>query len=229
MATGLPSLTDRFVQLAQTPQLGWSALGIPAAETIYEHSAEMAALARRIIPRSYAGIDPDHCAEMCMAHGMSEIVAGGTTGIRKDDWKLQVIEEISQGTQPTPALAVTVGLFREYVENKTPAARLANQLDALQTAHRALRYEEAHPRLDLTIMVLMAGQRLQDGLLQQTFVELRRQRPADVENRGTPEVTRMNPLLALQARNEVIARVGSFDHIRAERTQAFTRPPYAAV
>lgn len=225
MAT--PTVTDRFLHLAQHPQLGWAALGIKAAETVYEHSLDMAALVHKIAPRSYPAVDVPYCAEMCMMHGITEAVnLKDAPSVRNPTWRLNAMDYLVQNTVASPVMERIAAMYHEYVENKTPEARLAQQLDSLQMASRTLRYEQADPSFNATVLWGIARHRISDAPLIAAYNEMVRQRPADIDDRPHVEAIRINQVNAQLAHQEVLARVGNFMPVVQERKAAFSRYPY---
>lgn len=225
MAT--PTVTDRFLHLAQHPQLGWAALGIKAAETVYEHSLDMAELVHKIAPRSYPAVNVAYCAEMCMIHGITEAVdLKDAPSVRNTAWRLHTIDHLVHNTVASPVMERIAVMYREYVEGQTPEARLANQLDALQMASRTLRYEQQLPGFNATALWGMARYKLQDAPLIDAYNDMVRQRPADVDNREHVKPIRVSQVDPQRAHQEVLARVGDFAHVLKERETAFRRYPY---
>lgn len=222
-----PDITARFVTLARTPQLGWAQLGIGAPETVYEHSLDMARIARPLALQHYPHLDAGHIAEMCMVHGLSELRWAGQTRVRRTRAdKLESMAQLVATTAPSRELTRVAALFAEYHENRTPAARLANQLDSVQIARQCLRYEQANPQLNLLFLWLMAEQRLQDAPLKNAFAALAGQRPSGVDERPHPMPQPLSPEEVQAFTAQTLARIGTPDAVRAERAAAFAGPVY---
>jgi len=222
-----PTITDRFVELARTPQLGWAQMGISAPETVYEHSLDMARIARSIATQHYPAMDAERLSEMCMVHGLSELHwAGQIRGRHNTQHKLDAMAHIAATTAPGRELTRVAELFAEYHQNQTPMARLANQLDGLQMAQQSLRYEQANPYVTHGFVWMFAKRNLQDLPLQNAFEALARQRPAGIDQQPSPTPLELTAARIKVVTAETLARVGNLDAVRAERKAAFAGPVY---
>lgn len=220
-------LTGVFLHLAQHPQLGWSAMGIKAAETIYEHSSEMAAMARYFVPRHYPDVDAAYCAEMCMVHGLTEaITPASAPAVRTATWRQHALQQIEQRAGNDPHMARAKAIFTEYHENTTPAARLANQLDRLQMASQLLRYETDIATFGAGVLWGIARHGLTDAPLLAAYNRMVEARPVDADDRKLPSAIRIRDVDAAAAHREVLARVGDLTPVIKERQAAFARYPY---
>lgn len=226
--SGMTRVLDRFEELARTPLRGYVGLGVRAAETLYEHSREMADMARDIVPRHYPAISAGHVAEMCMVHGLSELVPTHIVPRRdRNGWKHNAIAHLEATTGPTALMKQVGALCHEYIDNQTPAAQVANQIDALQTVSRLLRYEQTHPHFDLEVLWHLQRSAIKDPPLEQAFKELFDQRPADVGQRQMGEFVSLNEATLQRARSEVADRIGDFTPLLQERQQALAHYPFS--
>ncbi len=109
--------------------------------------------------------DFDKVIKMCLCHDLGESLIGDITPRDKsykdkDEMEKMAVEQIAkEGNFSELAL-----LFKEYQENKTPEAQLANDLDKLDMYAQAIDYEHRYPNKDLDEFKQSAMQNIQTEL-----------------------------------------------------------------
>ena len=152
--------------LKHLPRTGWLNHGIEVPETVASHSWQMAIMALQLsntlVDKEY---DFDKVIKMCLCHDLGESLIGDITPgdsryKNKDIMEKDAIECIAkEGNFSELAL-----LYKEYQENKTPEAKLANDLDKLDMYAQAIDYEHRYPNKDLGEFKKSATQNIQTEL-----------------------------------------------------------------
>lgn len=142
--------------LKHLPRTGWLRYGIDAPETVASHSWQMAMMALNLA-QTEKGYDFNKVIKLCLCHDLGESVIGDITPsdpryANKKQLETQAIDKIAVESD----FAELKALFREYEDNQTPEAQLANDLDKLDMYAQALDYEAKYPHKDLSEFCLSA-------------------------------------------------------------------------
>lgn len=139
-------------KLKHLPRTGWLRHNITTPETVASHSWQMAMMALKLAENKETGAyDMDKVIKMCLCHDIGESIIGDITPsdsryASKEEEESKAIEKIATESDFYKVKA----LFDEYEENKTPEAKLANDLDKLDMFAQSLAYEEKYQGKDLT-------------------------------------------------------------------------------
>ncbi len=131
-------------KLKRVKRQGWVDAGVPLreVESVADHCFRTA-----LIVAFYRGqeVDTLKAVRMALVHDLGEAAIGDLTprsGVSREK-RAQMEEEAVRALGDPEALA----LFREYVEGKTPEARLVYEADVLEMLSQAMELEVAgHPR-----------------------------------------------------------------------------------
>ncbi|HEX8906312.1 MAG TPA: HD domain-containing protein [Longimicrobiaceae bacterium] len=136
----------RFFHLAgrlkDTPRAGWALRGIPAPESVAEHSHRVALLALVLAPRAAPPLDVGRCVAMALVHDLAESLVGDITpydGVSADEKRRR--EDAAIREMATLAGDASLAeLWREYDAAETAEARFVKELDKLETVLQAAEY-----------------------------------------------------------------------------------------
>jgi putative hydrolases of HD superfamily len=138
----------RVGRLKEIPRTGWTRYPIPRPESIADHSFRVSVMAMFLAPKF--GVDPVRATLMLLLHDLGEYLKG------------DIVTEDAHGDLPNKEQKLAderqdlldilglidaqerIELQDEFVKNKTPLARFANQLDKLEMAIQAREYEIAY-------------------------------------------------------------------------------------
>ena len=161
-------------KMKTTPRTGWVNHGVPAPESIADHSYRVAMMAMVAAPMM--GLDVGKCVSMAVAHDLAESIVGDITPCapvtkqEKREMELGAMQTIrgmiddatataastsgrpegAQGGAPARNIGEHVAsLFREYDDGETAEAILLKDLDKLEMILQAHEYEVANDRYDL--------------------------------------------------------------------------------
>jgi putative hydrolase of HD superfamily len=177
----------RFLHLAgelkRTRRAGWALRGVPAAESVADHSWRMALLALLLAPRAGPEVEVARCVALALVHDLAEAVVGDITpfdGISAEDKRAR--EEAAM--HHLSALAgdeTLLELWREYDAGESPEARLVKELDRLETVLQAAEYaaEPAPGQLPLDEFWGAARERIRSQPAAGLLAALERARRAD--------------------------------------------------
>lgn len=163
-------------RLKRTVRAGWALRGIPAPESVADHTFRVCLLALVLAP---GGEPPDRarCLAMALVHDLAESVVGDITpydGIpteEKHRREREALAELSAMLGDGEILA----LWEEYQAAATPEARWVKELDKLETVLQAAEYE-AETGTDLAEFRAMGEQRLTLPASRTLFAALLRER-----------------------------------------------------
>lgn len=139
-------------KLKHLPRTGWLDYGINSPETVAAHSWQMAVMAMQLSQTTEKGkYDFNKVIKMCLCHDLGESIIGDITPREnrynnKEKVEREAVETISQEAD-IPELKA---LFDEYIQNKTPEAKFAHDLDKLDMYVQAIDYEQKNPHMDLS-------------------------------------------------------------------------------
>jgi putative hydrolases of HD superfamily len=138
-----PDVLETLLELEgldRVPRMGWALRGVDRPESVAEHSFHLAFLVWRL-GRDEA-IDLRRSLALALVHDVAEVrtgdlprtVAGHLAPGAKQDLERAVLRELfGEGDE-------ALGLFEEYVANRTPEARFVHACDRLQLLLKARRY-----------------------------------------------------------------------------------------
>ena len=136
---------------------GWVQAGIAAPESVAAHSWGMSMLALKLAPKE---LDLARVLSLCIVHDIPEVRVGDLTP--RDDRSTKAVDELKAMTEMAPEW---VALFEEYEQGKTPEAKFVKQLDKLDMALQAERYQDEYG-LSLGEFIESARLRINDENLQ---------------------------------------------------------------
>ena len=161
--------------LKRLPRSGWLQIGVPAPESVAEHSYRVALLTL-LLAHGDARIDLTRALILALVHDLPEAIAGDRTpfdeapaledGFDRDRHFAgppAYSEEAARDKQAAEAaalrqmmadlpepLAALIGVaWQEYEADATPAARLVHQADKLEALLQGFEYREEQPGLPL--------------------------------------------------------------------------------
>lgn len=153
-------------KLKHLPRSGWQRKGIDTPETVASHSWQMALMAMQLSgTMSVESYNYDKVIRMCLCHDLGESLIGDITPederyTQKGYAEQKAIDIIAdKGDIPQIVL-----LYKEYEENETPEAKLANDLDKLDMYAQALDYAKKYPQKDLSEFYHSAEKKIQTSL-----------------------------------------------------------------
>ena len=157
-------------RLKRVPRAGWVRRGVPAVESVADHSLRvaMAAIATAATTNKNSATNKDQlvetvdlarCIGIAVVHDLAEAVVGDITphdGISKEEKARRetgAIDDMRDGLAGGgcgDAGEAISQLWAEYEAGETPEARLVKDLDKVEMAIQALEYQEEHTQLDLS-------------------------------------------------------------------------------
>lgn len=149
---------------------GWARKGVPAPESVAEHSFRMALMAMVLGERH--GLNAFKLIKMCLIHDLPEVIAGDITphdGIPPEEKHRMERAAMETLTRDIPDGKAYLDLWQEYEAQQTPEARLAHQVDKLEMALQANEYEEQHPDIDLSEFIANVETAITDDELREMF------------------------------------------------------------
>ena len=136
---------------------GWVRAGIPSPESVAAHSWGMSMLALKLAPKE---LDLARILSLCIVHDIPEVHVGDLTP--HDDTSTKAADELKAMTEMAPEW---VSLFEEYEQGQTPEAKFVKQLDKLDMALQAEKYQDEFG-LSLSEFIESARLRIDDEDLQ---------------------------------------------------------------
>ena len=136
---------------------GWVRAGIPSPESVAAHSWGMSMLALKLAPKE---LDLARILSLCIVHDIPEVRVGDLTP--HDDTSTKAADELKAMTEMAPEW---VSLFEEYEQGQTPEAKFVKQLDNLDMALQAEKYQDEFG-LSLSEFIESARLRIDDEDLQ---------------------------------------------------------------
>ncbi len=143
-------LAECIVSLKMLPRTGWLQRGIPAAESVAEHSFGIAALAL-VFTAADGSFDRERLLAMSIVHDLAEALLGDLplSARRligesvKHDAERRAMAELCAAL---PGGDHLIRLWEEYAAGTTREARFVKALDRVETLVQALAYERAGNR-----------------------------------------------------------------------------------
>jgi putative hydrolase of HD superfamily len=151
-------LLDLLLQasrLKTIPRAGWAARGVPAPESVADHSHGTAIVALLLLERISEPLDRAKVLAMAVLHDLPECEIGDltTAAVRHLPAGAKTAAEASAMAELLDGLPFDEswrGIWREYVDQGSPEARLVRDADRLEMLLQALVYERTtgHRGLD---------------------------------------------------------------------------------
>jgi len=129
-------------QLKNLPRAGWLLLGIPAPESVAEHSFRVAVTGMTLAALDGASVE--RTAALCILHDAHETRIGDVPSVGRayvSTARPEAISADQTAAMPHEAAKVLQALTAEYEANKTAEARLAHDADKIETLLQAIEYE----------------------------------------------------------------------------------------
>lgn len=140
-------------RLKTTPRTGWHQRGVPAPESVADHSHGVALISLALLGTVDADppLDRARVLALAIAHDLAESVTGdlslGASRLLPGGAKAQAeeaaLDELLEGL---PLRADWQALWQEFEEQETPEAKLVRDADRLDLLATALTYERAGSR-----------------------------------------------------------------------------------
>jgi len=140
----ISSVFNLCAALKDLKREGWVRRGVQEPESVADHSYSLALLA--MLAAAERGLDPLRAAALAVIHDLAEAVLGDLTPSEKEarphyeEGERRVIEEVVEKL-PEQAGSLLQKLYDEYASQSSEEARLVKQLDKLEMALQAARYE----------------------------------------------------------------------------------------
>ncbi|MEA2639257.1 MAG: 5-deoxynucleotidase [Chloroflexota bacterium] len=186
--------------LKTLPRQGWVDRGIPAPESVADHTYRDALMAW-LLGRE-AGLDTDRLVKMMLVHDLPEVEVGDATPYgpivaagmdvaeavprwrelltagelaanqdAKHRAEAEGLDRLTSGLPPPLGDELAV-LWHEYVERRSPEARFAAQIDKLEALLQAIEYRDAGQPADVSNFLLTAQQEVEHPVLRRFLTEL---------------------------------------------------------
>ncbi len=145
-AESIAGLLREAGRLKRIRRTGWVESGVRDPESVADHSYRTALLAMLLADAE--GLDALRTVRMALLHDIAESRVGDLTpAMKRDkpDWRAEEDDAMEAILRPLgePYSSNYLTLWREYLEAKTPEARLANAADKIEMLLQAREYEEA--------------------------------------------------------------------------------------
>jgi putative hydrolases of HD superfamily len=130
--------------LKHLPRAGWLLLGIPAPESVADHSFRVAVTG--IVLAALDGADIGRTAALCVVHDAHETRIGDIPSVGRAYLSSADPEAVSAhqaSAMPETAAKAIQDLVAEYEAGKTREAQLANDADKIETLTQAIEYQAA--------------------------------------------------------------------------------------
>jgi putative hydrolase of HD superfamily len=129
--------------LKREPRAGWRRIGIPAPESVADHSWRLALMA--MLYADLLRLDAGKAMRIALLHDLAEARTGDTLpGTRTAGQKhAREARALRAMLRPLPRglRRRYLALWRDYEEGRSPEARLVAELDKLEMAAQGLAYE----------------------------------------------------------------------------------------
>jgi putative hydrolases of HD superfamily len=165
--------------LKRYKRTGWSLVGVPAPESVADHSFRVSVIASVIA--AMEGADPQRASFLALWHDSQETRTTDLPHLTKRYVTAAVNETVtSDQVRPLPAgiAAMIRGAVTEYEAGETPEARCARDADKLECLLQAREYEDQghrnlQPWIDSSIASLhtVTAKRLADEALTQNSLD----------------------------------------------------------
>ena len=135
------SVLLEVLRLKALPRAGWLRVGIAHPESVAGHSWGLAWLVLVLCPDE---LDRERALSLAVVHDLPEILAGDITphdAVSPAEKRRKETAAADRLFADSPQLRA---LWQEYDDHSTPESRLVHQLDKLDMALQAVRYQQDH-------------------------------------------------------------------------------------
>ncbi len=168
-------------KLKDLDRTGWTRAGIPNPESVADHSFELAILV--MVLAADSNLDQLKVIKMALIHDIGEAIIGDivTEHDRKVNEHLQKEKATAENEAVGKVFSLThndeyLELFKEFEKNETPEAKFVKQMDKLQMAIQAYKYENKHGT-DLEDFYQTSFSKVKDGELRKILDKVYSVRP----------------------------------------------------
>lgn len=144
LTSGLAKYLYELGYLKNLPRAGWNMIGIPAPESVAEHSFRTAILG--YILATLEGADPAKTTLICLFHDTAETRVGDLHRVAKRYINVKEGEAKALAEQvtrlPQEMAATICTLCGEYEERDTLEGKIAHDADSLECLVQAREYQE---------------------------------------------------------------------------------------
>lgn len=168
---GMATFLFEMGHLKNLPRAGWLLLGIPAPESVAEHSFRVSMTG--MVLAALDGADVGRTMALCAFHDAHETRISDVPSVGRayvSTARPEVVTEHQTAGMPDKVAAVVRDLTAEYEENATREAQLAHDADKIETLVQAIEYQqqghEAQPWRDTSLAALRTdtGKRLAQAI-----------------------------------------------------------------
>lgn len=134
-----------ILKLKDIKRSGWALHGIQNGESVADHSFQVAIMAMSLAHR--VGVDQNKSVQMALIHDIGESVIGdviterGGSKLQNHTQKQLDERNAVRHILNNAGMDEYLDIFDEYTANETPEAQFVRQLDKLEMAIQARRYE----------------------------------------------------------------------------------------
>ena len=170
---------QRALALKDQPRRGWLRAGVARPESVADHTWGVALLAL-VAAESRPGLDRARLLELALVHDLAEAVVGDLVPGEYAHKGEKVARERAALEELAGALDVALrgrllARFEELASDASPEARLVHELDKLEMAFQAERYErQGVPRERLEGFRASADKGVADARLRDALARLER-------------------------------------------------------
>lgn len=132
-------------KLKEIKRAGWVLHGIQNGESVADHSFQVAIMAMSLAHK--VGVDQNKSVQMALIHDIGESVIGdviterGGSKLQNHTQKQLDERNVVRHILNNAGMDEYLDIFDEYIANETPEAQFVRQLDKLEMAIQARRYE----------------------------------------------------------------------------------------
>jgi 5'-deoxynucleotidase YfbR-like HD superfamily hydrolase len=140
--TGVAAFLFEMGHLKHVPRAGWLLLGIPAPETVAEHSFRVGLVG--VALAALDGADAAHTAALCLMHDAHETRIGDVPSVGRayvETAPPEAVTDHQTAGMPDEVAKVFQALTAEYEAGETAEARAAHDADKIETLLQAVEYQ----------------------------------------------------------------------------------------
>ena len=140
---GMATFLFEMGHLKNLPRAGWLLLGIPAPESVAEHSFRVSMTG--MVLAALDGADVGRTTALCAFHDAHETRISDVPSVGRayvSTAKPEVVTEHQTAGMPDKVAAVVRDLTAEYEQNTTREAHLAHDADKIETLLQAIEYQQ---------------------------------------------------------------------------------------
>ena len=140
---GMATFLFEMGHLKNLPRAGWLLLGIPAPESVAEHSFRVSMTG--MVLAALDGADVGRTMALCAFHDAHETRISDVPSVGRayvSTARPEVVTEHQTAGMPDKVAAVVRDLTAEYEQNTTREAQLAHDADKIETLLQAIEYQQ---------------------------------------------------------------------------------------